>query len=179
MASSTPQQLFILPPFDPVTIYQPLGWSNWPPGSISTTSTTLRTTDLWWTKATGNVENLFTRSTLGGLRSQEAFTLTEEPITRTILFIFGKRHFSEDATLRAPIQETISVQLTEKVWAQYIGRQTADCEITSRLLHCTKAHMENDSDRIWLLGIHRSGMLKKSISQVISDLSHGRIIEKC
>jgi len=39
--------------------------------------------------------------------------------------------------------------------------------------------MENDSDRIWLLGIHRSGMLKKSISQVISDLSHGRIIEKC
>jgi len=30
-------------PFDPVTIHRPLGWSNWPLGSISTT---LRTTDL-------------------------------------------------------------------------------------------------------------------------------------
>jgi len=60
-------------------------------------------------------------------------------------------HFSEDTSFCAPIKETISLQVTEKVWAQYIGRQTADCEITSRWLHFTKAHMENDSDRIWLL----------------------------
>jgi len=39
--------------------------------------------------------------------------------------------------------------------------------------------MENDSVRIWLLAIHRSGMPKKIIFQVISDLSHGRIIDKC
>jgi len=39
--------------------------------------------------------------------------------------------------------------------------------------------MENDSDRICLLALHRSGMPKKTISQVISDLSHGRITEKC
>jgi len=106
----------------------------------------LRTTDLWWTKATRSVKNVFTHSTLGGLRRQEAFTLTEEPITRTTPFIFGKRRFSEDTKLCAPIQETISLQLTEKVWAQYIGRQTIGCEITSSRLHFTKAHMENDTD---------------------------------
>ena len=102
---------------------------------------------------------------------------SEEPVNRTTLSIFGKRHFSEDTTFSATIQETIFLQLTEK--AQYIGRQTADCEITSRLLHFTNALMENDSDSIWLLlAIHRSGMTKKTISQVISDLSHGRIIKK-
>jgi len=87
---------------------------------------------------------------LGGLHSQEAFTLTEEPITQTTLCIFGKMHFSEDTSFCAPIKETISLQVTEKVWTQYIGRQTADCEITSRWLHFTKARMENDSDRIGL-----------------------------
>jgi len=128
-------------------------------------------------KATGSVEYIFTHSALGGLRSQEVFTLTEEPITRTTLCSFGKTHFSEDTRFCTPIHETISLQLAEKVWAQHIGRQTADCEITSRWLHFTKTHMENDSDRIWLLAIHRSGMTKKTISQVTSDLSHGRIIK--
>ena len=33
-----------MPPSDPVTIYRPLGWCNWPLGSISTT---LRTTALY------------------------------------------------------------------------------------------------------------------------------------
>jgi len=37
--------------------------------------------------------------------------------------------------------------------------------------------MENDSERIWLLAIHCSGMPKKTISQIISDMSHGRIIK--
>jgi len=37
--------------------------------------------------------------------------------------------------------------------------------------------MENDTDRIWLLATHRSEIAKKTISQVISDLSHGRIIK--
>ena len=101
-------------------------------------------------KAAGSVENVFTHSTLGGLHKQEALTLTEKPITRTTLCIFGKRHFSEDIKLCAAIHKTISPQFTEKVWAQYIGRQTTDCEITNRWLHFTKAHMENDSDRIWL-----------------------------
>jgi len=86
-------------------------------------------------KATGSIENVFTHSIFGGLCSQEAFTLTEEPITRTTLCSFGNRHFCEDTRFCVPIQETICLQLSGKVWAQYIGRQTADCEITSRWLH--------------------------------------------
>ena len=39
--------------------------------------------------------------------------------------------------------------------------------------------MLNGSERIWFLAIHRSGMPKKTISQLIWELSHGRIIEKC
>ena len=58
--SSRPQQLFIdplaiqWPPIDPVTIYRPLGQSNWLLGSISTT---LRTTGLVYCVIWTNVVN--------------------------------------------------------------------------------------------------------------------------